>query len=193
VQSNPIPSNDKTVDSVQRGESGDHDNRGDSVAFNENDSKDLRFTQYGTHDENQDDGEVDSQERSLVQENPRKRKQYGVNAQYNETIIAIEKQKAKFLEEAMKNRQPENEDLLFFRSLLPHVNNILANMKLRFRNRIQQVVDEFAYPPASSTFQHCPFALSSSSSSPSASSTFNSLSPEGVALTPAIPEDTYQN
>jgi len=62
VQSNSIPSNDKTVDSLQRGESGDYDDRGDSVAFNENDSEDLRFTQYGTHDENQDDGEVDSQE-----------------------------------------------------------------------------------------------------------------------------------
>jgi len=45
VQSNPIPSNDKTVDSVQRGDSGDYDDRGDSVAFNENDSEDLRFTQ----------------------------------------------------------------------------------------------------------------------------------------------------
>ena len=43
----------------------------DSVACNENDSEDLRFTQYGTHDENQDDGEVTSQERSLVQDNPR--------------------------------------------------------------------------------------------------------------------------
>jgi len=94
------------------------------------------------------------------------------------------------LEEAIKNRQPENEDLLFFRSRLPHVNNIPANMKLCFRNRIQQVVDEFAYPPASSTFQHCPFSLSSS---PSASSTFNSLSSEGVASPPAMPEDTYQN
>jgi len=96
------------------------------------------------------------------------------------------------LEEAMKNRQPENEDLLFFRSLLPHVNNIPANMKLRFRNRIQQVVDEFPYPRASSTFQHCPFSLSSSSL-PSGSSTFNSLSPEGIALPPAMPEDTHQN
>jgi len=162
VQSNPFPSNDKTANSV-RGESCDHDDRGDCVAFNENDSEDLRFTQYGTHNENQDDGEVDSQERSLVQVNPRKRKRYGVNARYNETIIAIEKRKAKFLEEAMKNRQPENEDLLLFHSLLPYVNNIPADMKLRFRNRIQQVVDEFAYPPASSTFQHCPFALSLSS------------------------------
>jgi len=118
------------------------------------------------------------------------RKQNGVNAKYNETIIAIEEQKAKFLEEAIKNRQPENEDLLFFRSLLPHI-NIPANIKLRFRNRIQQVVDEFAYHPASSTFQHCPFSLSSSLS-PSSSSTFNSLS-SGAASPPAMPEDTYQN
>jgi len=88
--SSAIPSNDKTVDSVQCGESGDHDDRGESVAFNENDSEDLRFMQYGTHDENQDDGEVDSQDRSLVQDNRRKRKWYGVNARYNETIIAIE-------------------------------------------------------------------------------------------------------
>jgi hypothetical protein len=95
------------------------------------------------------------------------------------------------LEEAVKNRQPENEDLLFFRSLLSHVNNIPANMKLRFRNHIQQVADEFAYPPASSTFQPCPFSLLSSS--PSSSSTFNSLSSEGVASPPTMPDDTYQN
>ena len=196
MQFNPIPSNDKTVDSVQRGDSGDHDDRGDSVAFNENGNEDLRFAQYGTHDENQDDGEVNIQERSLLQDNPRKRKRNGVNAKYNETIIAIEKQTAKFLEEAVKNRQPENEDLLFFRSLLPHVNNIPANMKLRFRNHIQQVVDEFAYPSSSSLFQPCPFSMSSSLSPPpppSASSTFNSLSSEGVASPPAVPEEAYQN
>jgi hypothetical protein len=139
------------------------------------------------HDENQDDGEDNSQERSLLQDNPRKRKRNGVNAKYNETIIAIELQKTKFLEEAIKNRQPENEDLLFFRSLLPHINNIPANMKLRFRNRIQQVVDEFAYLKASLTCSQL------SSSSPLASSTFNSLSSEGVASTPAVPEDTYRN
>jgi len=152
TQSNPIPSNDKTVDNVQRGDTGDHDDRDDSVAFSENDNDDLRFTQFRTHEENQDDGEFISQERSLVQDNPLKRKRIGVNAKYNETITAIETQKANFLEEAMKNRQHEDEDWLFFRSLLPHVNKIPANMKLRFRNRIQQVVDEFAYPSASSIF-----------------------------------------
>jgi hypothetical protein len=186
MHSNPIPSNDKTADRVQRGDSGDHDDGGDSVAFNENDNEDLRSTRYGTYDENQDDGEVNSQERSLVQDNPRKRKRNGVNVKHNETIIAIEKQKAKFLE-AMKNRQPENEDLLFFRSLLSHVRNIPANMNLRFRNQIQQVVDEFPYPPSSSTFQPCQFSLSLSSS---ASSNFNSLSSERVASPPAMPEDT---
>ena len=196
MQCNPIPSNDKTADGVQRGDSGDHDDRGDSVAFTKNDNEDLRCMQYGTHDENQDTGEVNSQKRSLVQDNPRKRKRSGVNAKYNKTIIATEKQKAKFLEEAMKYCQPENEDLLFFLSRLPHVSNIPANMKLRFRNRILQVVDEFAYPPAFSTCQPCQFSLSSSSSSsppPSASSTFNNLSSERVASPPAVPEETYQN
>ena len=192
-QCNPIPSNDKTADSVQRGDSSDHDDHGDSVVSNKNGNEGLRFTQYGTHDENQDAGEVNSQDRSLVQDNPRKRKRNGVNAKYNKIIIVNEKKKATFLEEAMKNCQPENEDLLFVRSRLPHVSNIPANMKLRFRNCIQQVVDEFAYPPASSTCQPCPFSLSSSSSSPSASSTFNSLSSERVASPPAMPEDTYQN
>jgi hypothetical protein len=149
----PIPSDDKTDDSVQHGDSGDHKDCIDSEAFNDNDNEDLSFTQSGTHDENQYDEEVNSQERSVLRDNPRKRKRNGVNAKYNETIIEIEKQKARFLEEVIKNRQPENEDLLFFRSLLPHVNNIPAHMKLPFRNRIQQVVNEFAYPLRSSTFQ----------------------------------------
>jgi len=45
---------------------------------------------------------------SLVQDTPWKGKWNGVNAKYNETIIAIEKQKAKFLEEAIKNHHPKN-------------------------------------------------------------------------------------
>ena len=43
-----------------------------------------------------------------VQDNPRMRKRNGVNAKFKETIIAIKKQKVTFLEEAIKNRQPEN-------------------------------------------------------------------------------------
>jgi hypothetical protein len=166
---------------VQRGDSGDPE------AYNDN--EDLSFTQSGKHDENQDDGEVIIPERSVLRDTPRKRKRDGVIAKYNETIIEIEKQRVKFLEEAIKNSQPENEDMLFFRSLLPHVNNIPAYMKLRFRNRIQQVVDEFAYP-LTSTFK--PYQFSLSSPLPSTSST-NSLPSEGVPLPPAVFQDTNQN
>ena len=64
MHSNSNPSNDKTADSVQFGDSGDHDDRGDSVAFNVNDNEDLRSTQYGTHDENQ------TMERSTIKRGP---------------------------------------------------------------------------------------------------------------------------
>jgi hypothetical protein len=148
MQPNPIPSNNKTADSVQRGDSGDHDDRGDSgdhddrgdsgdhdsVAFNKTDNEDLGFTHYSTHDENQDDGEVKGQEKSLVQDNPRKRKRNGLNAKYNEIIIAIEMQKTKFLEEAIKNRQPENEYLLFFsQPFAPH-QQPTSQYKITFQN-----------------------------------------------------------
>jgi hypothetical protein len=145
IQSNPITSNDKTVRIVQRGDFSEHDDRGDSVAFDEDDSDDLRFTQFGTHEENQDDGEVISQARSSVHDNPLKRKRIGANTKYNETITANEMQKANSLE-AMKNHQHEDEDLLFFCSLLPHVKKIPANKKLQFRNEILGTLDMFAYP-----------------------------------------------
>jgi hypothetical protein len=66
-------------------------------------------------------------------------------------------------------------------------------MKLRFRNRIQQVVDEFAYPLASSTFQPYPFSLLSSSPPPPSASSSNSLPSEGVASPPAMFHETDQN
>jgi hypothetical protein len=147
---------------MQRGDLSDHDDRGDSVAVNENDNEDLRFMQYGTHDGSQDDGEVNSQERLLVQDNRWKRKQNGVNAKYNESTIAITKQKAKFLEEAMKNRQPENEHC-FSQPFTPRHQHT-SQYEITYQKPHQQVVDEFAYPLASSTLQPCPFSLSSSPS-----------------------------
>ena len=42
-------------------------------------------------------------------------------------------------------RTADNDDMLFFRSLLPHVSNIPQDMKMRFRNKVQLLVDEFAY------------------------------------------------
>jgi len=135
-----------------------------SLAFTENASEDLRFTQCGTHDENRDGGEVDSQDRALVQDSPRNRKRNGVNAKYNETIIATEKQKAKFLEEAIKNRQPENENLLFFFSQPFAPRQRTGQYEIAFHKPHPTSCWQFAYPPVSSSFQHCPFAPSPSPS-----------------------------
>ncbi|CAK1594876.1 unnamed protein product [Parnassius mnemosyne] len=64
-------------------------------------------------------------------------------------ILDIERQKLIFLQEKEKSRQnrrdADNEHLLFFKSLLPHIDKIPQHMLLSFRNRIQSVVDEFAY------------------------------------------------
>ena len=106
-------------------------------------------------------------------------------------LLQLRSKKQNFWKKLLKLASLKMKICCFFRSLLPHVNNKPANLKLHFRNRIQQVVDQSAYPPASSTFQHCPFALSPSS--PPASSTLNSLSSEAVASPPATPQDTRQN
>jgi hypothetical protein len=74
----------------------------DSVAFIEYVNENLRFTQYGTKDEYHDDGEVHSQDTSLVQDNPLNRKRNGVSTKYNETIIATEKQKQHFWKRLLK-------------------------------------------------------------------------------------------
>ncbi|RVE49701.1 hypothetical protein evm_005676 [Chilo suppressalis] len=73
------------------------------------------------------------------------KRRHDSNAKYNAAIIEIETKKAKLLEDTLKNRQTEDDDLLFFRALLPHVKKIPPHRKLRFRNRVQEVVDEFAY------------------------------------------------
>ncbi|KAF6203565.1 hypothetical protein GE061_001897 [Apolygus lucorum] len=55
----------------------------------------------------------------------------------------------KILEKA--DSELEDDDMLFFRSLLPYVSKIADHKKLRFRSKILQVVDEFAYAVDSST------------------------------------------
>lgn len=46
---------------------------------------------------------------------------------------------------AVPHETDDDENLFFFKSLLPHVRKIPNNKILLFRNRIQQVVEEFAY------------------------------------------------
>nr|CAD7593145.1 unnamed protein product [Timema genevievae] len=42
----------------------------------------------------------------------------------------------------------------FFRSLLPYISKIPSHLKLRFRNKIQEVVEKFAFPSGQPTFQY---------------------------------------
>lgn len=64
---------------------------------------------------------------------------------WNAAIIDIEKQKLQYLKEKSENKTDNDEDLLFFKSLLPHVRNIPQERKLAFRSQVQELVDQFAY------------------------------------------------
>lgn len=77
---------------------------------------------------------------------------------YNQTNLDTEKQNSPYLMEksSRKRDKEEDEDIMFFKSLLPHVKRIPVAQKLIFRGRIQEVVQQFAYqvpatsqPPAS--------------------------------------------
>ncbi|XP_066962169.1 uncharacterized protein [Macrobrachium rosenbergii] len=64
-----------------------------------------------------------------------------------QSILDAERQKLQYLLEksSRKRAREEDEDLLFFRSLLPHVKKIPDSEKLTFRNRIHEVVEQFVY------------------------------------------------
>lgn len=52
--------------------------------------------------------------------------------------------KGNISEISYEQSKEENDDLLFFRSLLPFVHKIPENMKLRFRSKVMVLVEEFA-------------------------------------------------
>ena len=65
---------------------------------------------------------------------------------FNQNILDIEQEKVQYLKEKMKRKEDGNdEDLMFLKSLLPHVKNIPMENKLIFRCRMQELVQEFAY------------------------------------------------
>lgn len=69
---------------------------------------------------------------------------------YNEKLMQIEQEKLNVLMEK-NSRIDEDEDVLFFRSLLPHIKKITHENKLAFRGKIQEAVDKYAYkikPPS---------------------------------------------
>ena len=70
---------------------------------------------------------------------------------YNNSILDIERQKIQYLlkKSSHKPYKDEDDNLLLFKSLLPLVATIPITQKLAFRGRIQDVVQQFAFPDVS--------------------------------------------
>lgn len=86
-----------------------------------------------------------------------KRKRRGQEDDYYEKICNIEQKKLDILCDREARRKSdadqEDEDLMFLKTLLPHMRKIPQHMKLRFHSRIQSVVEEFAYGPQPAMYQ----------------------------------------
>jgi len=63
-------------------------------------------------------------------------------------FLEIEREKLRYLQEKATSRKEreEDDDLCFFKSLLPSVKRIPDSMKLHFRSQINSVVQQYAYP-----------------------------------------------
>lgn len=68
---------------------------------------------------------------------------------YTTSMLEIERKKLEILSQkkiAKEDKEPEDEHLLFFKTLLPHVRKIRPEHILPFRAKIQDIVQQFAYP-----------------------------------------------
>lgn len=90
---------------------------------------------------------------------PPKRKRSSTES-FNAAMVNIEKQKLELLKAKKQKSQNDDKNMLFFKSLLPHVHKIPPNLKLQFRNRMQDIVNSFAYPQAASLSQKSPASSS---------------------------------
>lgn len=106
---------------------------------------------------------------------------------FNKKMCDIEERKLQYLcdkEARKRNAEDADTDLMFLKSLLPHIRKIPPSKKLRFQSRVQMVVEEFAYNHnnfdddlserayqsyTTSSYSHSP------SPSPSPSNSFNSV------------------
>ncbi|XP_072934156.1 uncharacterized protein [Epargyreus clarus] len=74
-----------------------------------------------------------------------------LKTRYKERMMEMKKQKLRYMREKQKMKRSSEmvneEHMHFFKSLLPHVRSIPPHMQLSFRNRVQAVVEEFAYRP----------------------------------------------
>lgn len=75
---------------------------------------------------------------------PKKRSSKNVE-DVGQALVQIEKQKLQFLEQK-RNTTEEDEDLMFFKSLLPYVRKMSAYEKLEYRMKVMKLTQEFINP-----------------------------------------------
>ena len=82
-----------------------------------------------------------------------KRKRQCQDEDYYSRLCSIEEKKLEIMLDRIIGKKSdadrEDEDLMFLKTLLPHIRKIPQHMKLRFQSRMQNVVEKFAYGPQS--------------------------------------------
>lgn len=135
---------------------------------------------------------------SMSQTTPQQKKR--PKKSINDEILHIEQQKLNLLQEKQKSRLRENqlnesnEHFSFFKSLMPHVEKIPQHMILSFRNKIQSVVEEFAYP-ANPLYNSSTYSSTSNYSYLSVDDSRNTFTPPNISppLNPPTQSQDNQN
>lgn len=90
-------------------------------------------------------------------------------------LLELEKEKLK-MKQNKAAENPNDEDVGFFNSLLPHVRQLTPRDKLRFRMQVQTILFDMAYPPQQSiTASSTPYVAFSPQPSTSSGSTSHYL------------------
>lgn len=61
-------------------------------------------------------------------------------------LLEMEKEKLRFLQEKRAKKDEDDEDLCFFKSLLPHVKNMSSSDKIKYRIKVLQLTHEWINP-----------------------------------------------
>ncbi|GFO26496.1 transcription factor adf-1 [Plakobranchus ocellatus] len=86
-------------------------------------------------------------------EQPRQAKRQKITDHQYKEILEMEKRKLEYFENKIKKKDPEDDDLLFLKSLLPYIKMIPTELKLHFRTQVQNVVTEFAFATTATNMQ----------------------------------------
>lgn len=77
----------------------------------------------------------------------------------NASIHEIDTKRQQLIKSYKEKEKSDDEDLLFFRSLLPHVRNVHPSQKLLLRTKILEVVSQFVYSQSSVATTHSHFGF----------------------------------